>query len=921
MRCLASLSFCQTALLLAVAGVCAAESAGPQGAETTALRAAAALYEGIRSETLPNGLRVFLKPVHGAPVVTTVMAYRVGSADEDLDRTGLSHYLEHLMFKGTDKIFPGDIDRQTLRNGGTNNANTSEDCTIYHFDFAADRWPIALTIEAERMRQLRIDDRHEFQQEKGAVINELARNEDEPWDLEQKALLPLLFGKTAPYGHSVIGEREHVLAASAADIKAHYDRWYHPNNAVLVIAGGFEPEKALQLVHQHFAAIPAGTLPPRKSVPTEKPKRPARLELVSKFDSPRLLMGFTCVRQNDPDDPVLDVVHSLLVGGRTGRLYRRLVEGERVATSVGASNNTGRYPGWFGIQVELLKDKDPSAVEKLIRRELKRLADEPAAEAELKRARQSVLADAIFHCESIHGQAESIARGLMVGDLDTLKSYLPRIMAVRAADVQRVARQYLDPEQAAVVWSLPKKTSRQRDTQSWRATTVRERSGAAPSRSRLARSERLPVLESGPFSLKQTRRVELPNGLVLSLNENHHLPIVVAEAHVRRVNLHEPEEKAGIANLTGHLLQEGTEEHTGHEIAELIEDVGGSLALGSTGGRVKVLSPDRPLALKLLFECLARPDFPKEAVARERERLLATIDYTEQQPDYRAERVYHELAYGKHPFSRPALGRRKTVETLTRDDCVSFHRKVFVPNNTLVAIVGDFDSKAVIEEVKALTAGWKKTDLGRPTVPAVEKPAQFVQKVISMPRATQLHLYLGHVGIRRHNPDFYKLLVMDHILGTGPGFTDRLSARLRDRQGLAYTVSASIATSAGEEPGLFTAYIGTDPENFDKVRTQLLEEVNRIRDEKPAVRELEDARQYLIHSLPFRFTTNDRVAGQLLYLERNGLGFDYIEDYRKGVAAVTPEDVQAVARTYLDPGHMILVATGPVDSQGKRFKE
>src|SRR6476646_1600002 len=197
------------------------------------LKTAQSLYDGVRSETLPNGLRVYLKPVPGSPVVTTMVAYLVGSADEELDQTGLSHYLEHLMFKGTEKLLPGDIDRLSQRNGGQNNANTSEDMTVFHFDFAADRWKTALDVEADRMRNLLIDEKHEFEQEKGAVISELDRDEDQPFDLEQKEIVPLLFGKTAPYGHPVIGEREHVRGAKAEVIKAHYDKWYHPNNAVL----------------------------------------------------------------------------------------------------------------------------------------------------------------------------------------------------------------------------------------------------------------------------------------------------------------------------------------------------------------------------------------------------------------------------------------------------------------------------------------------------------------------------------------------------------------------------------------------------------------------------------------------------------------------------------------------------------------
>ncbi|HJT77727.1 MAG TPA: pitrilysin family protein, partial [Gemmataceae bacterium] len=423
--------------------------------EDPALRAAAALYEGVRTEVLPNGLHVYLKPIKDSPVVTTMVAYKVGSSDEDLNHTGLSHYLEHLMFKGTDKIKPGDIDKITLRNGGANNAYTSEDYTIFFFDFAADRWEPALEIEADRMRNLRIDSAHEFEQEKGAVISELERDEDEPWDLEQKAILPLLFGKTSPYGHPVIGVAKQVRDATAAVIKAHYDKWYHPNNASLVIVGGFDPDHALARVKELFGPIPSAPLPPRKAVQKPPAKRPARLEMDSKFEVPRLLMGFNTVDTTDPDYIPLDVVQSLLTGGKTGRLYRKLVEEAEVASMVGTGNNAGRYPGWFSVQVQLLPGKDRDKVEKMVVQEIERLRDEPVTAAELKRVKQGLLSDAVFGRESAHNLADSIARGVTTNDLDFLKNYLPRATAVTAADVQRVARKYLDPHQRVVVWSIP----------------------------------------------------------------------------------------------------------------------------------------------------------------------------------------------------------------------------------------------------------------------------------------------------------------------------------------------------------------------------------------------------------------------------------------------------------------------------------
>jgi zinc protease len=419
------------------------------------------------------------------------------------------------------------------------------------------------------------------------------------------------------------------------------------------------------------------------------------------------------------------------------------------------------------------------------------------------------------------------------------------------------------------------------------------------------------------FSLKKTRRVELPNGLVLLLLEDHRLPVFVADAAVHDPHLYESDDKLGLAALTGSLLDEGTSKHTGQQIAESIEDVGGVLSLNSGGGAVRVLAPDWKRGLSLLLECLIEPAFPKADFAREKQRQLAEIEEDETQPDTRARRAFRAAVFGKHPNGRPSSGTLETVKRLTPADCAAFHKQVFVPNNTTVAIVGDFDSQQVIDEVKRLTANWKKAPLEHPSLPPVEKPEAFTQKILTMREAAQLHFFLGHVGVRRDNPDYYKLLVMDYILGTGPGFTDRLSSRLRDREGLAYTVRANITSTADREPGLFVGYIGTDNDNFARVKKEFLEELNRIREEPPSAQEVEDAKRYLQGSRLLDFTRSSSIASELLSIERHHLGFNYLEDFRKAVDAVTPEDVQAVARKYLDPKRMVLVAAGAIDENGK----
>jgi zinc protease len=791
--------------------------------------------------------------------------------------------------------------------------------TVYHFDFAADRWTRALEIEADRMQNLRIDARHEFEQEKGAVINELMRDEDVPWDLEAKAILPVLFGDKNPYGHPVIGERAHVRGATAEVIKSHYDKWYHPNNASLVIVGGFDPDKVLAKVKELFGPIPRAELPPRKPVTPPDRTGPVRLDMRSKFEVPRLLFGYNTVRSADPDNVALSALEGILSNGKTSRLYKKLVEGEEVASDIGASNASGRYPGWFQLQVELLKGQDPDKIEKLVLAEIQRLADEPVSAAELKRVQEGILSGAVFGRESVHGLADSIARGVTTNDLEYLRTFLPRIMAVTPADVQRVAKKYLDPQKRVVVRSLPgagRETGAGAGASAPEVAATKTLAAATGGRSHAARSSESGMSEA--LSLKQARRVELPNGLVLLLLENHRLPLIVAEAAVKNVRLLEPQGQDGLATLTGLLLDDGgTTNHTGPQIAELIEDVGGALSLSAGGGSVRVLTPHRKLGLSLLFECLSKPAFAKDAFARDRKRQLSAILEAETQPDSRASRTFQAEVYGKHPFGRPALGTRASVEKLTPADCAAFHAKAFSPDNTIVAVVGDFDSRQVEEEIKALTADWKKAAVEVPTPPAVDKPAAFTQTVLTMPEAAQLHFYLGHVGIRRNDPDYYKLLVMDNVLGTGPGFTDRLSARLRDREGLAYTVRANITDSATTEPGTFTCYIGTDNDNFDRVKAEFMEELNRIRDQTPSQQEVEDAKAYLLGSLPFKVSTSANVATQLLAIERYGLGLNYLDDYRKAVAAVTPQDVQDVARKHIDPTRMVLVAAGAVSKDGK----
>ncbi len=898
-------------------------------------------FKAMKSVTLDNGLQIHLLPIPSSPVVCTMMAYKVGSADEDKSATGLSHYLEHLLFKGTDKLKPGDIDRLTQRNGGHNNAYTSEDMTVYHFDFAADRYKEGLKIEADRMRNTRIDAKHEFEQEKGAVVAELKRNEDGPWDLEYKALLPLLFPKEHPYSHPIIGEEKHVRGATAETITRYYDRWYHPNNAALVVVGGFDPDDALATIKELFGKIPKGELPERK--PPKQGKRrtePVRDEIPCKFDLSRMMIGFNTVSVGDSDDYVLDVIDDVLSNGRTSRLYKRLVEGDELANEVSSANQAGRYPGWFMVSVEMTKGKDRKKAEKAVFEEIVRLAEKPMPDEELKRVRRRMLAAFLFAKEDPHSVAELIARGAMYGDPDYPRTYLSKLNKVTAADVQATAKRLLDPKSAAVVWTF------QADEEKGKGVSAPVTTGGAGVGS--AKRPPLPVRADaltdlplkggggrfGPphrqdkekpkaapgVDLTKAKRVILKSGVTAVMLENRRLPIVVAEAYLKDVRLREPADKSGVAALMGQMLEEGGGGRTGNEIADTIEGTGGVLTFGTTGGSVKVLTPDTDTGLGLLFGSVIKPSFPKDAIERRRAQLLSTIADVETQPQNRARQELSAAVYGDHPYGRSEYGKAAVVEKLTAADLTAFHQSAFVPSACVVVVVGDFDTAEMTARLDKLTADWvgKDTPL---KVAAPPKEAAVRERIIPDPTAAQTHVYIGHLGVTRDHPDYHALLVLDNVLGVGSGFTDRLSATLRDRQGLAYTVTASIASSAGEQPGLFVGYIGTFADKFTWVRDGFVKEVARIRDEKATEQEVDDAKRYLLGSLPFTLATNEGIAGQLLTVERFGLGFNYLEKYKKAIEGVTVEEVQRVAKKHLDPKRLTVVAVGPIGTDGKPLPE
>jgi zinc protease len=434
-------------------------------------------------------------------------------------------------------------------------------------------------------------------------------------------------------------------------------------------------------------------------------------------------------------------------------------------------------------------------------------------------------------------------------------------------------------------------------------------------------------LKPTEIGLRRTFEVHthvLTNGLKVLLVENPSIPTVSINATVLAGARYDPEAKAGLAIMVSRLLDEGTESRNSLEIADAIESVGGAIETDGSFERimanVSILKKDIDLGLELLSDLLIRPVFPQEYVEKEKERTLAEIASAQDRPQAVAGWAFNELVYQNHPLHRPSHGYPQTVERLTREDLLDFHKRYFVPNNILLSIVGDFRVPEILPKIEKAFGSWKSKPVEFPTYePPVRQTGKRV-KFITMP-AQQLNIYLGHLGVTRTNPHYYALQVLDTILGGGAGFTARIPQRLRDELGLAYTTFASITMTAGLDPGRFIAFIGTSPENMKLATEGLLNEIRRIIEEPVTSEELQDAQDYLTGSFVFAFESSPQIARFLIHAEVYGLGFDYIEKYPEHIRAVTVDDISRAARMYLDSENYTLVVVGPVAEDGNLTHE
>jgi zinc protease len=851
---------------------------------------ALSMVEGVTKKVLANGMTVLVKELHTAPVVAVNAWVKVGSVHEHARERGITHFIEHMLFKGTERISVGQLDRLIKAAGGYNNAHTRYETTDFIDVLPSAKLDVALETMADALRNSTFD-AAELEREKQVVLEELHRGQDNPgWEAWNR-MTHLAFQKH-PYSHPIIGYKEVVEAQDRDLLVSYWRRFYRPANLVFVVAGDVKAEEVLAKVEWVFAGWEekAEAPEPAEAEPAQKGLRSD--EFSGDIQTTVLMLGVRGPSELDPDGPAMEMALAILGQGLSSRLNREVREKKKLVQDVSAGLFNGRSPGLCYVYAELEPGQLKDAVA-AIWEEVEKMK-KPVEEAELARQRVGLEFSQARERMSMDGLAGKLGYyEALAGDYRQADVQTERMRQVSPADVARVMEKYFRPDQVNLVAYRPAKAAGSGlDAKGWQSLLE----GAQPVPAAVTSS-------SGSSGQGGFIRTRLKNGLTLLVKPSHHTPLVSLYGVFKAGQRVEPKAKAGAWHLLARMGLKGTAAgRSPAQVAEALDDLGASISFFSDqdlfGFAAQSLSAKFPQTLALASELLREPAFREDEFQKEKSRTLKDIKDKKDDADDYVEDVFKETLFTRSPYARPVEGTSATVRRLGLPDLKKLHRGYLHPNNLTLALVGDIEpeqARLLVEE-KLGPAVWKAAKVAFPAVPS-EMRAKARRLKVERLKKKQAHLMVGWLGARPQDPDYFAFRLFNSVLGEG--MNSRLFTEVRDKRGLVYTVHSYFDRSL--DPGALHIYLGTRPENEEQALRVVLEVVSELRERGVTAEELESAKAYakgIFEMARQDFSTEARLAGQYEFW---GMGAETLGRFPSLIDRVTLEQVKAAARKYTDP--------------------
>lgn len=854
-------------MALAYVSMASALFISPGGSRAGTLDALRASNAQVRRTVLDNGLVCLVKEDHSAPVVAVQIWVGSGAVHEESALGGgLSHYMEHMIFKGTPTRGPAEITKAIDDAGGDINAYTAQDRTVFHADLPSRNWKVGVDVLADAVMHAALPEA-EWEREKEVILREFAMGYDSP----ERELNKLMWGtayRVHPYRVPVIGYEEIFRRMTRENLLDYFHRHYVPDNMIVSVAGDIasdEVEAYLRETFRDFARQPRAPV----ILPPEPPQvAPREARQTGHFEVTRMVMAWHTVPLSHPDAPVLDVLAAIVGQGRSSRLERKIKEQARLVHEIDAWSFTPQDPGLFGIGAVCDPTNEVQVTEAL-EQEIASWSETPFTDAEIEKARRSMLVSELGALQTASGQAGSYASGeFYAGNPRFSEFYLAGVEGVTPERLRDVARRYLTAPNRTLVILAPQ-----------------------PGGDAAVRDER----DHRDLNLQ---RLTLSNGIPLIVREDRRLPFVHLTAAFSGGLLAENEANNGITQLMADLLTRGTKHRDAEQLADEVEQLGASLSgfagRNSFGLQAGGLSGDAETLLAVLADCLLDPTFPEAELEKQKVVQLAGIRQQREQPMFVAQEALRAALFPSHPYRFNPSGTEASVSGLTRDDVQRQFQRYATRSNVVLSIFGDITAdaaRALAEKYLARLPEGPRPALHVSAAP----PALPVRSEVREPRE-QAVVLVGFPGVDLADPRVDALSVLQKALS---GLSSDLGIEIREKRGLVYYVGAFSLVAL--DPGFFAFYAGTRAEAVPEVERLIDEQAARIVRDGLRDEEFNRAREQILAAQDMSLQNNSDLAQSCALNELYGLGYRYQFEASERLRRLTPADVQRAAADLFHP--------------------
>jgi zinc protease len=851
--------------------------------------------------TLDNGLQVVIVRNELAPVVTTMVNYLVGSNEAPDGFPGMAHAQEHMMFRGSPGLSGPQLATLIAAMGGRFNADTQQTVTQYFFTVPSEDLETALHIEAIRMRDV-LNSQELWQRERGAIEQEVAQDYSNPLYLFHKRMLSSLFEGTV-YAHDALGTKPSFEQTTGAMLKEFHAKWYAPNNAIVVIVGDIEPQETLRLVKGLFESIPSRPVPLRPEIRLE-PLKPDSIMLESDLPYGIAMVAYRLPGYESPDFAAAQVLADILDSQR-GNLYALVPEGK--ALEAGFESSFLPRAGYGYATAAFPHGGDGNGLLRELKAVIERYREQGFPSDLVEAAKRREVADLEFQKNSVEGLASLWSQALAVEGRHSPEEDIEAIKAASVADVNRVARTYLDNHTATTGVLSPRPAGK-----AVASRTFHGKESFAPAEAKEVALPEWAERALQPVSLPQSSitptETLLPNGLHLIVRPTKVSRTIGLYGQVKsNSDLQTPKGQEGVADLLDGLFSYGTTSLDRLAFQKAVDDIAANLSAGSTFS-LEVLEDQFDRGVSLLADNVLHPALPEEAFKVVQKETMDLVAGKLKSASYLARRA---LRTGLYPKKDPTLREATpaTLSSLTLENVRKYHQAVFRPDLTTIVLIGDISPDQGRTVVEKYFGEWKalgpKPDTDFPSVP-LNKAS--VASVPDKSRVQDLVLLAQTLGLNRSHPDYYLLQLGNHVL-SGAFYATRLYHDLREQAGLVYTVESLL--DVGRTRGLFEVVFACDPPNLKKARNMIEKNLTKMQATPVTSYELRQAKTLLLQSIPLSQSSTEGIARMFLDLSMKGLPLDEQALAAKRYMESTAEEVQAAFSKWIRPRNFVQISLGP----------